>query len=520
MANRILTGVRRFVIVRSSLSAALVVAGLSWGCRDAQSPTAVSGLMAGQRHSLSSAAPEAELIPGQYIITFVDSVKDVPGLAKRIAAQYGKEPLFTYTAAIKGFAVQLPDQAVEGLSHNTQIERIEQDAVVTLNDTQLNPPSWGLDRIDQRSSTLDYSYTYSIAGAGVSVYIIDSGIRSTHVDFGGRASGAYTAINDGYGTNDCIGHGTHVAGTVGSRTYGVSKAVTLYALRVLGCDGTGATSGVVSAVDWVTKNRHLPAVANMSLGTSSSSTLSQAVQSSIASGVVYVVAAGNSSVDACTVTPANVGPAITVGASNQYGWAESYSNYGSCVDLYAPGRAIISTWYTSDTAHTSMTGTSMASPHVAGAAALVLSANPTASPADVATAIVNSATVGALSSVAAGTPNLLLYTGFVSGTPAVDSTTQPISPTPSTDSPPVASFTSSCPKGTCTDDASASTDDFGIVGYAWDFGDGTTAALAASQKIVSHTYHATGSFVVRLTVTDKSGQRGTVTRTVAIKHAG
>jgi subtilisin family serine protease len=460
-----------------------------------------------------------ELIPGQYIITFADSVSDVPGLAKRIAAQYGHEPMFTYTSAIKGFAAELPDQAIDALQHNPQIERIEQDAVIGVSDTQAPPGSWGLDQIDQRTLTLDNSYSYANSGAGVTVYILDTGIRTTHVDFGGRASTGFSAITDAYSATDCNGHGTHVAGTAGSKTFGVAKAVTLISVRVLGCDGSGPTSGVVAGVDWVTKNRALPAVANMSLGGSSSSILSQAVQNSIGSGVVYAVAAGNSAIDACNVTPANVTAALTVGASNQLGSAESYSNYGKCVDLYAPGRMIYSTWYTSDSASTVLGGTSMASPHVAGVAALYLAAHPSATTAEATSAIVSGATPGLLSGVPVGTANLLLYSLVAGGSVPSDTTTTPTggtsSPT-SPDSPPVASFTSSCPHGKCSFDASSSSDDHGIVSYAWSFGDGSSANSASLVK-TAHTYTAAGTYTVTLTVTDGTGQSRSKSATLVFK---
>jgi len=414
MANKVHTGVRRFVVARSSLSVALVLAGLSWGCRDAQSPTAVSGLTAGSRHSLSSAAPESEVIPGQYIITFADSVKDVPGLAKRIAAQYGHEPLFTYESAIKGFAAELPEQAIEGLSHNPQIERIEADQVAHLSGSQVGA-DWGLDRLDQRSLPLDNTYSTITNGAGVNVYIMDSGIRTTHVEFQGRAVGAYTSVNDGYGTSDCIGHGTHVAGIVGGALYGVAKAVELYSVRVFDCTGYAAWSGVISAADWIAKNRVLPAVVNMSIEGPKSSTVNAAVQGMIDAGVVVAVAAGNDAADACNYTPASAPNALTVGATGNNDSVQGFSNFGSCVDLFAPGQAIRSAYYIDDTTSVLKAGTSMASPHVAGVAALYLSAFPAATPAQVVAAIVGGATANMLTSVPAGTPNLLLYSNITSG---------------------------------------------------------------------------------------------------------
>ena len=474
-----------------------------------------------------------DVIPDEYIVVFRDSVGDVPGRAKALVAAHRGTLRHTYTSAIRGFAAHLPPQAIDALMHNPMVASIEADRVMRASGVQSPAPSWGLDRIDQRSSTLDHNYTYPNSGAGVSVYILDSGIRSTHVEFGGRAAGVFTSINDGKGTADCTGHGTHAAGTIGSSAYGVAKGVKLYALRVLGCDGSGSSSGVIAAVEWVTKNRVLPAVANMSLGGSTSSTLAQAVQNSIASGVVYAVAAGNASIDACSIVPANVPAAITVGASNQYGTAESYSNYGKCVDLYAPGRSIISTWFTSDDAHAGMSGTSMASPHVAGAAALYLGANPTASPGEVTSALVGNATAGVLTAVGAGSPNLLLYTGFIGVTssepppspaPAPPDTTAPdttAAPAPSpVDDPPVASFTANCRKGACTFNAGSSSDDVGIGNYTWDFGVGSGGASGASLVSVNYAYNAPGSYLVTLTVVDVAGKSSSSQRTVNVRRLG
>src|SRR5262249_51466616 len=236
--------------------------------------------------------------------------------------------------------------------------------------TQSNA-TWGIDRIDQRNLPLSGTYTYNFTGAGVHAYIIDTGIRATHQNFGGRVSSqGFTAINDGNGTNDCNGHGTHVSGTVGSSTYGVAKGVTLHAVRVLSCSGSGSTSGVIAGVDWVTQNRILPAVANMSLGGGVSTALDTAVNNSINSGVTYAIAAGDT--NPCTLSPARVAAALTVGATTMTDARSSFSNFGTCVDLFAPGSSITSTWNTSDTATNTISGTSMATPHVTGVAALYL----------------------------------------------------------------------------------------------------------------------------------------------------
>jgi subtilisin family serine protease len=458
-----------------------------------------------------------DLIPGEYIVTFADSVRDVRGVGRALVAQAGGTMRFEYESAIRGFAARLPGAAVDGIRRNPRVARIEQDWVVDASDVQTPVPSWGLDRIDQRPNSLDDGYSYSNSGAGVNAYILDTGIRATHMDFNGRAVAGFTAIDDGNGTSDCRGHGTHVAGVIGGRRYGVAKGVTLYAVRVLGCDGKGTGSGLVAGVDWVTRNRILPAVANMSLGSASSATLQQAVQNSIAAGVFYAVAAGNASVDACTITPANVAAAMTVGASNEYGSAESYSNYGRCVDVYAPGRAVISTWHTSDSAHTGLSGTSAASPHVTGAAALVLGARPGASPTEVTNALLNDATPSALSTVAQGTPNLLLFTGFIAGPSEAPAPSSGAGPVP--DQPPTARFTTNnCPRGTCAFDATGSTDDRGVARLTWDFGDGSSMTVAGDQRTTSHSFRAAGTYVSRLTVIDGGGQSSTTTRSITVKR--
>ncbi|HZN20739.1 MAG TPA: S8 family serine peptidase, partial [Micromonosporaceae bacterium] len=294
------------------------------------------------------------------------------------------------------------------LAADPAVDYVQQNHVLGLVGTQPNPPSWGLDRIDQRSRPLDSSYTYPSTAANVHAYIIDTGIRFTHTDFGGRAVSGFDAI-DGGSADDCHGHGTHVAGTTGGTAYGVAKAVQLVAVRVLSCSGSGTTAQVVAGVDWVTANAVKPAVANMSLGGGVQTALDSAVANSIASGVTYAIAAGNSNADACNFSPARVGTAITLGATDINDNRASFSNFGTCLDLFAPGVSIVSAWWTSDTATSTLSGTSMAAPHAAGVAALVASANPTFTPQQVRDEIVADATTGVVVNPGVGSPNLLLF---------------------------------------------------------------------------------------------------------------
>jgi len=317
---------------------------------------------------------------------------------------------FIYDRAISGFSVELTEQQALTLSRHPRVRFVEEDSLVSASATQ-SGATWGLDRIDQANRPLDGTYSYTSTGAGVTAYIIDTGIRTSHVEFGGRATVGYDAVGDGQNGNDCNGHGTHVSGTVGGALYGVAKNVSLVAVRVLNCAGSGSTSGVIAGINWVT-GAHLagaPAVANMSLGGGASSSLDAAVRNSIADGVTYAVAAGNSNFLAQFYSPARVAEAITVGATTSSDARASYSNYGSVVDIFAPGSSITSAWNTSDSATNTISGTSMATPHVAGVAARYLQSNPSASPATVRNAIVNDASLNKLSGVPGNTANRLLY---------------------------------------------------------------------------------------------------------------
>ena len=367
-------------------------------------------------------------IPNQYIVVLKDDVVDVEGEASRLARDFGgdRNEGHTYQRALKGFSVRLPEQQALRLADDPRVAFVEEDGVVSLGTTQTGA-TWGLDRIDQRDLPLNGTYTYTPTGTGVRAYIIDTGIRATHTQFAGRVISGFTAINDGLGTNDGNGHGTHVAGTVGGSTYGVAKNVTLVAVRVLDSSGNGTNSGVIAGVDFVTSNHTAgqPAVANMSLGGGASSALDTAVNNSINDGVTYAVAAGNESQNACNVSPARVANAITVGSTTTSDARSSFSNFGTCVDIFAPGSSITSSWRTSDTATNTISGTSMASPHVAGVAALFLETNPTASPATVTAAIINSSTPNKVTNAGTGSPNRLLFS-LLTSTPTPTPTPTPV----------------------------------------------------------------------------------------------
>lgn len=335
-------------------------------------------------------------IRDRYIVVFKDSAVAANAEAERVIQREGGKIHFQYRTTLNGFAATLSPRALALVRRMPSVDYVEEDAEVSIAVTQ-NNATWGLDRIDQRSLPLNTTYTYTQTGSGVNAYIIDTGIRSGHRDFSGRVVSGFSAINDGNGSEDCNGHGTHVAGTVGSDTYGVAKRVKLYAVRVFDCTGRGSTSNTIAGVEWVTANHIKPAVTNMSLGGSASTAFDTAVNNSINAGITYVVAAGNSNRNACNTSPARVPNALTVGATARTDARASFSNYGRCLDLFAPGQDITSTWYTSTVATNTISGTSMASPHVAGAAALYLQTAPGASPAQVNRAILDGSTPNVVS---------------------------------------------------------------------------------------------------------------------------
>jgi subtilisin family serine protease len=402
----------RNLVCAASLAVGMATLALmpAFAQREDTSQTAVRG----DRPKLHRKGKNA--IPQHYIVVLDIDATGAAGdfstataKAYEVMATFGGALTHVYGHAINGYSAYMSDEQAVALSDDPRVKFVEEDSVMTATTTQINPPSWGLDRIDQSALPLNRTFSYTTTGSGVNAYIIDTGIRRTHTQFGGRAFAGFDAIGDGQNTNDCHGHGTHVSGTVGGSTYGVAKSVRLFAVRVLNCSGSGSNAGVIAGVDWVTAHHISPAVANMSLGGGASSALDTAVRNSIASGVTYAIAAGNSNANAASFSPARVTQAITVGASTINDTRSSFSNFGSVVDILAPGSSIVSAWNTSNTATATLSGTSMATPHVTGVAARFLQSNPTASPAAVRNEIVAQATVNRLSGIPSGTANRLLF---------------------------------------------------------------------------------------------------------------
>ncbi|MET7759352.1 S8 family peptidase [Streptomyces sp. NPDC005389] len=401
---------RRRIATAAAVAATALTLGTLSALPAAASPAAPEGV-------IENAGAEGT-IAGSYIVTLDESAQAETAEGRAVAARFGAKIKRTYTSAINGYSVELSEAQARKLAADPAVTSVVQNRVFTVDGTQPSPPSWGLDRIDQKALPLNQSYTYpDTAGQGVTAYIIDTGVRITHSDFGGRASYGYDAIDNDNTAQDGHGHGTHVAGTVAGTSYGVAKKAKIVGVRVLDNSGSGTTEQVVAGIDWVTRNAVKPAVANMSLGGGVDTALDTAVRNSIASGVTYAVAAGNDSSNASNYSPARVGEAITVGSTTNTDARSSFSNYGTVLDIFAPGSSITSSWNSSDSATNTISGTSMATPHVAGAAAVYLAGNPTATPAQVSTALTTAATPNVVTNPGSGSPNRLLYVGGGTTTP-------------------------------------------------------------------------------------------------------
>jgi serine protease len=378
----------------------------------------------------SSTAWSAELrtskqpVQGEYIVVLKQEAASLSGertraarvadVAQQMASGHRAKLIRSYQHALRGFVVQADDDALAKFLADPRVAYVEENGIVRANATQTGA-TWGIDRVDQRNLPLSGTYTYNTTASNVHAYIIDTGVLLSHSQFSGRMGNGFDAVTSGGNANDCNGHGTHVAGTVGGTTYGVAKSVTIHPVRVLDCGGSGTFAGVIAGMDWVAQNHVKPAVANMSLGGGASQATDDAVARMTNAGVTVVVAAGNQNASACNYSPARAPSAITVGSTTSTDARSSFSNFGSCLDIYAPGSSILSAWHTGTAATNTISGTSMASPHVAGAAALYLASNPSATPAAVRNAIVANATPNIVSDAGAGSPNLLVYT--LSGAP-------------------------------------------------------------------------------------------------------
>ncbi|MFE9746538.1 S8 family serine peptidase [Saccharothrix saharensis] len=448
-------------------------------------------------------ADRADAVPGSYIVALNDSASPrsaSASAASSLVDKYGGQVRATWQHALNGFHATLSPTQARRLAADPRVAFVQADLPISVDAVQQNPPSWGLDRIDQRNLPLDSAYNYSTTASNVRAYIIDTGIRTTHSDFGGRATWGTNTVDTN--NTDCNGHGTHVAGTVGGTAHGVAKGVQLIAVKVLNCAGSGTTAGVVNGVDWVTRNAVKPAVANMSLGGGVDTALDTAVRNSIAAGITYAVASGNSNANACNYSPARVAEALSVNASTNTDARASFSNYGTCTDLFAPGQNITSAWMTNDTSTNTISGTSMASPHVAGAAALYLADNPTATPPTVNAAVVAAATSDKITSPGTGSANKLLFTG--TATPGGPAVTNPGNQSTVVGTP--VSLQLSASGGTAPYTFSAT---------------GLPAGLSISSSgLVSGTPTTTGTSSVTVTATDSASRTGSTTFSWAITSTG
>ena len=508
-------------MVRRTLPVVFVTALTMVGCEAGNvldSPTAP--LAGPEAPALGQQAVEAGTpIPGEYVVLFTEAVTNPAAEAQGLIQALGGTLGHVYRFAVLGFSANLPEQAAQALESNPRVAYVGPSRVITVDATQANP-TWGLDRIDEQKLPLDQAYTYGHDGTGVNIYILDTGIRVNHNEFGGRVQYAAGGIDgnfvgDGYpNAEDCHGHGTHVAGTAAGAVYGVAKDANVHALRVMNCQGSGSSASLVAGLDWIAGQGPRPAVANMSLSTGLTTDypINAAVDRAVAAGVSVMAAAGNGFAgfpfNACVSSPVGASGAFGVGASDSNDNEASFSNAGSCVDIIAPGVNITSAWIGSNSATAVLNGTSMATPHAAGVSALYLEAFPGAEPAQVYQAMQANAVTGELtlhlSSQLEGTANRLLNMQFLDGNPG---------PPPEENGAPDADFTpTACATLTCSFQDESTDDDGTVEAWDWDFGDGGDS----DQQNPEHTYAAGGSYEVTLTAFDNDGASHSVTKTVVV----